>query len=49
MTDSKPQEVANTAWAFATVNYRIGKLFAAVAERDHSVAGELNIITGHLH
>ena len=27
----QPQHVANTAWAFATVNYRDGKLFAAMA------------------
>ena len=26
-----PQAVANTAWAFATVNYRDEKLFAALA------------------
>ena len=31
MSDFNPQEVANTAWAFATVNYRDEKLFAALA------------------
>ena len=31
LSDFNPQEVANTAWAFATVNYRDEKLFAALA------------------
>ena len=31
LTHFNPQEVANTAWAFATVNYRDEKLFAALA------------------
>ena len=31
LSDSNPQAVANTAWAFATVNYRDEKLFAALA------------------
>ena len=31
LTHFNPQAVANTAWAFATVNYRDEKLFAALA------------------
>ena len=31
LSDFYPQTVANTAWAFATVNYRDEKLFAALA------------------
>ena len=31
LSEFKPQNVANTAWAFATVNYRDEKLFAALA------------------
>ena len=31
LSDFNPQDVANTAWAFATVNYRDEKLFAALA------------------
>ena len=31
LSDFNPQEVANTAWAFATVNYRDEKLLAALA------------------
>ena len=31
LSDFNPQNVANTAWAFATVNYRDEKLFAALA------------------
>ena len=31
LSDFNPQAVANTAWAFATVNYRDEKLFAALA------------------
>ena len=31
MRDFNRQDVANTAWAFATVNYRDGRLFAALA------------------
>ena len=35
----KPQEVANAAWAFATVNYGDEKLFAALA-----IAAELLLL-----
>ena len=31
LSEFNPQNVANTAWAFATVNYRDEKLFAALA------------------
>ena len=31
LSDFNPQAVANTAWAFATVNCRDEKLFAALA------------------
>ena len=31
LSEFKPQELASTAWAFATVNHRDGKLFAALA------------------
>ena len=31
LSEFNPQEVANTAWAFATVNYRDEKLFAALS------------------
>ena len=31
LSDFNPQNAANTAWAFATVNYRHEKLFAALA------------------
>ena len=31
LSDFNPQNVANTAWAFATVNYRDEQLFAALA------------------
>ena len=31
LTHFNPQDVANTAWAFATVKYRDEKLFAALA------------------
>ena len=31
LSDLNPQAVANTAWAFATLNYRDEKLFAALA------------------
>ena len=31
LSEFNPQDVANIAWAFATVNYRDEKLFAALA------------------
>ena len=31
LSEFNPQKVANTAWAFAKVNYRDEKLFAALA------------------
>ena len=31
LSDFNPQDVANTAWAFATVTFRDEKLFAALA------------------
>ena len=31
LSDFYPQAAANTAWAFATMNYRHEKLFAALA------------------
>ena len=31
LSEFNPQEVADTAWAFATVNYRDERLFAALA------------------
>ena len=31
LSEFNPQGVANTAWAFATVNHRDEKLFAALA------------------
>ena len=34
-----PQEVANTAWACATVNYRDEKLFAALATASERLSG----------
>ena len=39
LRDFNPQNVANTAWAFATVKYRDEKLFAALA-----IAAELDFI-----
>ena len=38
----KPQEVASTAWAFATVNYRDEKLFAALATAAERRLGDYN-------
>ena len=31
LSDFNPQEVTNTAWAFATVNYRDERVFPALA------------------
>ena len=42
LTEFHPQEVANTAWAFATVNYRDEKLFAALAIAAELRLSELN-------
>ena len=38
----KPQELANTAWAFATVNHRDEQLFAALARAAELRPGEFN-------
>ena len=38
----KPQEVANTAWAFATVNYLDEKLFAVLARAAERRLSEFN-------
>ena len=42
LTHFNPQEVANTAWAFATVNYRDEKLFAALARASKRRLGDFN-------
>ena len=42
LSEFNPQEVANTAWAFATVNYRDRKLLAALAVAAERLLRELN-------
>ena len=38
MRDFKPQELANTAWAFATVNYQDEQPFAALATAERQLS-----------
>ena len=42
MSESKPQELANTAWSFATVGQLEGKLFAALARAAKWRVSEFN-------
>ena len=42
LSEFNPQNVANTAWAFATVNYRDDKLFAALAVAAERRLSEFN-------
>ena len=42
LSASNPQDVANTAWACATVNYRDEKLFAALARAAERRLSEYN-------
>ena len=42
LSDFNPQNAANTAWAFATVNYRDEKLFAALARAAERRLSEFN-------
>ena len=42
LSNFNPQNVANTAWAFATANYRDEKLFAALAIAAEQRLSEFN-------
>ena len=42
LSEFNPQDVANTGWAFATVNYRDEKLFAALARVAERRLSEFN-------
>ena len=43
LSDSNPQDVANTAWAFATVSYQDEKLFAALTIAAEQQLSEFNV------
>ena len=42
MSEFKPQDIANTAWSFATVNQSDGKLFTLLARAAEQRLGEFN-------
>ena len=43
LSEFNPQELANTAWAFATVNHRDEKLFAALASAAERQLSDFNV------